>query len=141
MKRSIFKLLSCSIILLFALSCKKNKGLAGGFFDGFPPGKFDVVWIFDQNGTKDTLSGEFSGPYPVAGPIYGFRRRPVLGENLPGFALMPRSGERINNISYYWYPHLIDAKIVNSQVDKNNLFISYNSGDTLTGTINLTRKQ
>jgi hypothetical protein len=137
MKQSIFKLLSCSIILLFALSCKKKQK---GFFDGFPPGKFDVVWIFDQNGTKDTLSGEFSGPYPV-GTNYGFRRQLALGENRPGFALDARLGDKISNVSYYWYPHLIDAKIVNSQVNKNNMFISYNSGDTLTGTINLTRKQ
>ncbi|MDR0801705.1 hypothetical protein [Fluviicola sp.] len=139
MKQSIFKLLSCSLILLFALSCKKKKGWAGGFFDGFPPGKFDAVWIFDQNGTKDTLSGEFSGPYPI-GTGYNFIHQLVPNE-LIGFSLNSRSGGRIDNVTYYWYPHLINAKIVNSQVNKNNMFISYNSGDTLTGTINLTRKQ
>ncbi|MDR0801703.1 hypothetical protein [Fluviicola sp.] len=141
MKQSIFKLLSCSLILLFALSCKKKKALAGDLFNGFPPGKFDVIWIFDQNGIKDTLSGEFSGPYPSAAINYIFIRRPALGENRFGFSLNTRSGGKIDNVTYYWYPYSIDAKIVNSQVDKNNLFISYNSGDTLTGTINLTRKQ
>jgi hypothetical protein len=71
MKQNIFKLLSCSLILLFALSCKKEKkGLR--VLDGFPSGKFDFVWVWNQNGVPDTVTGEVSGPYPAGGGTITF---------------------------------------------------------------------
>ena len=137
MKQHTFKWLSYSLLVLLLISCnKKDKG----FFDDFPPGKFDIIWISDLNGIKDTILGEVSGPFPV-GTSYSFRRRFIQGENQTGFSLNARSnGITIDNVSYYKYPDLINTKIVNSVINDNNLFLSLNSGDTLIGTINLIRK-
>ena len=55
--KDIKRLKYSSILVLFLFSCKKKQK---GFFDDFPPGKFDFVWISDQNGVKDTLTGKSS---------------------------------------------------------------------------------
>jgi hypothetical protein len=138
MKQSIFKLLSCSLILLFALSCKKEKkGLR--VLDGFPPGKFDFVWVWNQNGVPDTITGEVSGPYPSSGGNYHFRRQLVSGEDEPDFIL---GGNGATFYTFYLeFSSIYDANITSYDITKDKLFLSFEKGNTVTGIFSLTRKQ
>jgi hypothetical protein len=133
MKQHILNWLSFSIIILLLFSCKKkSKGVLGDF----PPGKFDFVWAWNQNGTNHTVTGEVSGPYPLGGD-YSFRRKLILGENEPDFELHG------NNTTFYNFSleqSIYNARVVSYDITTNSLFLSFERGDTLTGTFNLIRK-
>ncbi|MDR0801131.1 hypothetical protein [Fluviicola sp.] len=134
----MFKLLSCSIILLFTFSCKKKKGI----FGDFTPGKFDFVWVWNQNGVPDTVTGEVSGPYPLGGN-YQFRRQLVPGEDEPDFKL---SSNGVTLLLFHlefsgYYASVNHSSITSYDITTDKLFLSFEKGDTVTGTFTLTRKQ
>lgn len=126
----MLKLLSCSILLVIAISCKKK---AVGLFEDFPPGKFDFVWTTNHNGINDTLAGEVSGPYPIQ-TDYFFTKRLTNGDDNLSFSLDSKNIRlTINNLHF-------DAKITNFLKEENYLIVDFNKQDTLIGSLNLTRK-
>ena len=136
MKQNTLKCLSCSLILLLILSCKKEKGV----LDDFTPGKFDFVCIWNKNGIQDTVTGEVSGPYLQAMNYY-FRVKQELGtvNFLKSFEVGSYKG--MTNTPFYSLALSISASITSSDHDSDNLFVSFQSGSTLNGTYKLTRKQ
>lgn len=135
MKQHTLKWLSCSLILLVALSCKKKKGV----LDDFDSGRFDFVCIWEKNGVKDTATGEVSGPY-LQSMHYVFRVKQELDglSSLKSFRVGDYSG--ITNAFFYAPALYIDAPITSDIHDSNNLFVSFESGSALNGTFKLTRK-
>lgn len=135
MRQHILKWLSFSLILLAALSCKKKKGV----LDDFNPGRFDFVCIWEKNGAKDTVTGEVSGPY-LQSMNYYFRVKQELDalSSLKTFKVGTYQGMTNNN--FYTSALYIDASIISSDHDSDNLFVSFESGTALNGTFKLTRK-
>ncbi|WP_341907607.1 hypothetical protein [Fluviicola taffensis] len=136
MKQNTLKWLSCSLILLVALSCKKKKGA----LDDFDSGRFDFVCIWNNNGVQDTTIGEVSGPY-LQSMNYYFRVKQELGgiSSLKEFKVGTYKG--MTNTNFYAPALYIDAIIASSDHDSDNLFVSFESGSMLSGTFKLTRKQ
>lgn len=124
-----------SFLVLPLFSCKKKEKRV---FDDFPPGKFDFIWIWDVNGTKDTLVGEVSGPYPI-GDDYFFRRYLKLGEDKLAFEVQTYDNVELKKFGIQ-KPFVHVGHVINSQISHNKLIINYMSGDTLIGSYNLTRK-
>ena len=135
MRQHILKWLSFSLILLAALSCKKKKGV----LDDFNPGRFDFVCIWEKNGAKDTVTGEVSGPY-LQSMNYYFRVKQELDalNSLKTFKVGTYQG--MTNTNFYTSALYIDASIISSDHDSDNLFVSFESGTALNGTFKLTRK-
>jgi hypothetical protein len=136
MKQNTFKWLSCSLILLIVLSCKKQKGV----LDDFDSGQFDFVCIWEKNGVKDTVTGEISGPY-LQSLYYYFRVKQELGgiSSLKEFKVGTYKG--MTNTNFYAPALYIDAIITTSDHNSDNLFVSFESGSILSGTFKLTRNQ
>ncbi|MDR0803231.1 hypothetical protein [Fluviicola sp.] len=88
MKQPILKWLSCSLILLFALSCRKKQK---GALDDFDSGRFDFVCIWNTNGVQDTATGEVSGPYTFSQRYY-FMVKQELGTTMKSFGVGGYSG-------------------------------------------------
>lgn len=57
MKQGLLMLLNGRLILLIVFSCKKEKGT----LDGLTPGRFDFVYVLNNNGNHDTITGELIG--------------------------------------------------------------------------------
>lgn len=136
MKQNTLKWLSCSLILLFALSCKKKKGE----LDDLNSGRFDFVCIWNKDGVQDTVTGEVSGPY-LQSMNYYFRVKQELGaiNSLKTFEV--GTYKSMTNTSFYCPALYIIASITSTDHDSDNLFVSFESGSTLNGTFKLTRKQ
>ena len=132
MKQNTLKLLSCSLILLVALSCKKKKGV----LDDFDSGRFDFVCIWEKNGIHDTLIGEASGPY-IQGNYY-FRVRQELDSENSFFQLIGPSDN--SSLSLFYADGIsLNAPIIDSEHDSDHLLVKFQSS-TLVGSLNLIRK-
>ncbi|TSJ44822.1 hypothetical protein [Fluviicola chungangensis] len=135
MSHNILKWLSGSLILLSVLSCKKQKGV----LDDFPPGRFDFVYVLNTSSNQDTVSGELSGPY-VKSSYYTFEVRQELS--------MDKS---LKAFSVGTYKKIIDntfkaqvntgSTITYENHDADHLFVQFAAGDTLSGSLTLTRKE
>lgn len=136
MKQSIVKWLSFSLIMLFALSCKKKKGA----LDDIGSGRFDFVCIWEKNGVQDTVIGEVSGPY-LQSMNYYFRVKQELGaiNSLKTFEVGSYKG--MINASFYTSALYINASITSADHDSDHLLVGFQSGNVLNGTFKLTRKQ
>lgn len=136
MKQNTLKLLSCSLILMIIFSCKKEKGA----LDELDSGRFDFVCIWEKNGVKDTVTGEVSGPY-LQSMNYYFRVKKEIGDinSLREFKVGTYKG--MTNTNFYAPALYIDASITSSENDADNLFVGFESGNVLSGTFRLTRKQ
>lgn len=135
MIHSILKWLSCSLILLSILSCKKQKGV----LDDFPPGRFDFVYVLNNNTNQDTIIGELSGPYVRSSYyILEVRQELLMDKSLKSFnignykkILTSRFAAQVN----------IGGNITYENHDSDHLSVHFESGDTLSGTVTLTRKE
>ncbi len=136
MKQNTLKWLSCSLILLVALSCKKKKGA----LDDFDSGRFDFVCIWNTNGIQDTVTGEVSGPY-LQSMEYYFRVKQELNTINSLKEIRVGTFNGMTNTSFRAQALNISAKISSSDHDSDNLFVSFESGSILSGTFKLTRKQ
>ncbi|MDR0803161.1 hypothetical protein [Fluviicola sp.] len=144
MKQSILKWLSCSLILLIALSCRKKEK---GALDDFDSGIFDFVCTWNTNGVQDTATGEVSGP-DASSPYYYFMVRQKLGgiSSLKNFSV--GSYSKMIDESFYAPGLLIDAKITYEEHDADHLLVHFLNDGTLpsgaspvSGTFQLTRKE
>jgi hypothetical protein len=141
MKQNTLRWLSCSLILLSVLSCKKQKGI----LDDMDSGRFDFVCIRIENGAADTVTGEVSGPYSES-PSYYFRVKQELGgiTSLKDFKV----GYYSNMIEQPFYAPglLINSKITYEEHDGDHLWINFQNdnpsvGALVSGTFTLTRKE
>lgn len=132
---SILKWLSCSLILLSILSCKKQKGI----LDDFPPGRFEFVYVLNTSSNQDTITGELSGPYVKSSYyILEVRQELLMDKSLKSFnignykkILTSRFAAQVN----------IGGDITYENHDSDHLMIHFASGDTLSGSLTLTRKE
>ncbi len=135
MKQNTFKWLSCSLILLFSFSCKKEKGA----LDDLSPGKFDFVYILNNNSNQDTITGELTGPYIKSG-LYIFRVRQELSMDKQLKAFTVGTFKSVIN-GYFIAQVNTDATIIYEDHSSDYLLVRFESGDTLSGSLNLTRKE
>lgn len=121
---------------MIILSCKKEKGA----LDELDSGRFDFVCIWEKNGVQDTVKGEVSGPY-LQSMNYYFRVKKAIGDinSLREFKVGTYKG--MTNTNFYAPALYIDASITSSENDADNLFVGFESGNVLSGTFRLTRKQ
>lgn len=132
MKQNTLRSLSCSLILLFALSCKKEKGV----LDDFDPGRFDYICIWNKNGVHDTLLGEVSGPY-LQGGHYNFKTKSELESPNVVFRLFEfKSFTRFNAVGID-----LDASITSEEHNSDYLLVQFQSEEPLSGSFRLTRKK
>lgn len=135
MKQDILKSLSFSLILLFSFSCKKEKGA----LDDFPPGRFDFVYLLNYNSNQDTITGELSGPY-VKSSYYIFRIRQELLMDKQLKAFTTGAYEKIVNSQFAGQVNR-GGIITYEDHNSNYLLVRFESGDTLSGSLTLTRKE
>ncbi|MNJ86649.1 hypothetical protein D3C87_41530 [compost metagenome] len=135
MSSSILKWLSGSLILLIILSCKKQKGV----LDDFPPGRFDFVYILNNSSNQDTIIGELSGPY-VKSSYYNFRVRQELSmdKSLKSFAV--GTYKKITG-SHFAAQVNTGSTIIYEDHHSDYLLVRFKAGDTLSGSLTLTRKK
>lgn len=141
MKQNNLKWLSFSLVLLFILSCKKEKGV----LDDFDSGRFDFVCIWNKSGVQDTAIGEVSGP-DVSSPHYYFMVKQELETvnylkdfRVGDYSQMIDGSFRVNGLS-------IVAKISSEEHDADHLLVHFQNdnptlGPIVTGTFKLTRKE
>lgn len=135
MKQNTLRSLSFSLILLSILSCKKQKGV----LDDFHPGRFDFVYVLNTSSNQDTITGELSGPYVYAS-IYIFEVRQELSmdKSLKAFSV----GNYKKIIGGHFSGQVnTDATIDYEDHDSDHLSVHFESGDTLSGSLILTRKE
>ena len=135
MIHSILKWLSGSVILLLVLSCKKQKGV----LDDFPPGSFEFVYVLNTNSNQDTIEGELSGPY-LYSSNYGFvvRQELLMDKSLKSFTV--GNYNKING-GYFIAQVNTDATISYESHDSDYLSVRFEAGDSLSGSLTLTRKE
>jgi len=135
MKQNTFKLLSCSFILLSVLSCKKEKGA----LDVINPGRFDFVYILNNNSGQDTVKGELTGPYVQAADYYFWIKQELqMDKSLKFF----RVGTYKSIINQRFLAQVnTNSTITYENHDSDNLLVQFESGDTLSGSLTLTRKE
>lgn len=141
MKQNTLKLLSGSLILLVALSCKKEKGI----LDDFDSGRFDFVCIWNHNGLQDTTTGEVSGP-DGSTPNYYFMVKQELNtiNSLKDFKVGYYS--KMIDQPFFAPGLLISAKISYEEHDSDHFLIHFQNdnpsvGELGNGTFTLTRKE
>ena len=135
MIHSILKWLSCSLVLLSILSCKKQKGV----LDDFPPGRFEFVYLLNTNSNQDTIVGEVSGPY-VKEYAYSFIVRQELSTDKSLKIFKVGTYQKING-GYFIAQVNTDATISYEDHSSDYLMIHFEAGDTLSGSLALTRKE
>lgn len=135
MSHSILKWLSGSLILLLVLSCKKQKGV----LDDFPPGRFDFVYVLNTSSNQDTLFGEVSGPY-VKEYAYSFIVRQELSIDKSLKLFKVGTYKKING-GYFIAQVNTDATISYESHDSDYLSVRFEAGDSLSGSLTLTRKE
>ena len=135
MKQNILKWLSCSLILLIILSCKKEKGA----LDDLPPGRFDFVYVLNNNTNHDTITGELTGPY-TRSSVYFFtvRQELLMDKSLKAFTV--GAYKKIVNNTFAAQVN-IGGTISYEDHDSDHLLVHFESGDTLSGSLTLTRKE
>ncbi|MDR0803229.1 hypothetical protein [Fluviicola sp.] len=145
MKQSTLKWLSCSLILLVAISCRKKEK---GVLDDFDSGIFDFACIWNKNGVQDTATGEVSGPDASAATSYYFNVRQKLGgiNSLKDFQV--GDFKKMVGGPFYAPGLLISAKITYEEHDADHLLVHFLNDGTLpsgaspvSGTFQLTRKE
>ena len=135
MKQGTLKLLSCSLILLISFSCKKEKGA----LDDLPPGRFNFVYVLNNNGNQDTIIGELSGPY-IENAKYVFRvRQDLVSDNLLKMFIVGTYKSVYNG--YFLAQVNTSATITYEEHDANHLLVRFDSGNNLSGSLALTRKE
>ena len=135
MKRNILKWLSGSLILLSVLSCKKQKGV----LDDFPPGRFDFVYILNNNTNQDTITGELSGPYVFSSSyVFEVRQELSIDKSLKSFSV--GSYKKINN-GYFIAQVNTSSTITYEDHNSDYLLVRFEAGDSLSGSLTLTRKE
>ena len=135
MKQSILKSLSFSLILLVAFSCKKEKGV----LDDFSPGKFDFVYVLNNNSIQDTITGELTGPYIYSSYyILKVRQELSMDKSLKSFNI--GTYKKITS-SRFTAQVNIGGTIAYEEHDSDHLSVYFESGDTLFGSLTLNRKQ
>ena len=135
MKQNILKWLSCSLILLFSFSCKKEKGA----LDDLPPGRFNFVYIVNNNSNQDTITGELSGPYAKSSYyILEVRQELSMDKSLKGFNI-----GTYKKIVNSWFAAQVNrgGNITYEDHNSDYLLVRFESGDTLSGSLTLTRKE
>ncbi|MNJ86645.1 hypothetical protein D3C87_41490 [compost metagenome] len=137
MKQNILRSLSFSfsLILLISFSCKKEKGA----LDDFPPGRFDFVYILNTDANQDTVTGEVSGPYVQTGKYY-FRIKQELSIDKLLKSFSVGTYKKINNERFYAQVNT-SSTIIYEKHDADNLLIRFDSGNNLSGSLTLTRKE
>ena len=135
MKQNILKSLSFSLILLFSFSCKKEKGA----LDSLTPGSFDFVYVLNNNSNHDTITGELTGPYVESGLyILKVRQKLLLDKQLKAFTV----GTFKSVINGYFIAQVnTDATIIYEDHNSDYLLVRFESGNTLSGSLTLTRKE
>ena len=135
MKQSTLKSVSFSLILLVAFSCKKEKGV----LDDFPPGRFDFVYVLKNNANQDTIMGELSGPYLSSSYyILQVRQELSMDKSLKSFNI--GNYKKITSSRFSAQVN-IGGIITYEEHDSDNLIVYFASGDTLSGSLSLTRKE
>lgn len=135
MKQNILRSLSFSLILLFSFSCKKEKGA----LEDLSPGRFDFVYILNNNSNQDTITGELTGPYvETAQYVFRIRQDLLIDKSLKMFIV--GTYKSVNN-AYFLAQANTDATIVYESHNTDFLQVKFESGDTLSGSLTLTRKE
>jgi hypothetical protein len=135
MKQNILKWLSCSLILLIIPSCKKEKGA----LDDLPPGRFDFVYVLNNNSNQDTIIGELSGPYVKSSYyILEVRQELLMDKSLKAFNI--GTYKKIINSTFSAQVNISGA-INYEDHDSDHLLLHFESGNTLSGSLTLTRKE
>lgn len=135
MKQNTLRSLSFSLILLFSFSCKKEKGA----LEDIPSGKFDFVYLLNINSIQDTITGELTGPYIKSG-LYIFRIRQQLQMNKQLKAFTVGTYKKIIGNRFAAQVN-IGGDITYEDHTSDYLQVKFESGDTLSGSLTLTRKE
>ena len=135
MKQNILRSLSFSLILLFLFSCKKEKGV---LYD-LSPGKFNFIYVLNNGANHDTITGELTGPY-AGSSLYLFKVRQELFMDKSLKAFTVGTFKSIIN-SHFSAQVNIDGTIIYEDHNSDYLYVRFESGDTLSGSLNLTRKE
>jgi hypothetical protein len=131
-KFGIIPLIACC---LFISGCHKEKGI----LDDFPPGRFDFVYLLKTGPNQDTLTGEVSGPYIYsASYVFEVRQDLSMDKSLKDFLV--GTYKKINN-SYFKAQVNISSTITYEDHNTDHLLVHFESGDTLSGSLTLTRKE
>ncbi len=135
MSHNILKWLSGSLILLLVLSCKKQKGV----LDDFPPGRFDFVYVLNTNTNQDTITGELSGPYVFSSSyVFEVRQDLLMDKSLKDFSV---GAYRKINGGYFKAQVNTSSTITYEDHDSDYLSVRFEAGDSLSGSLTLTRKE
>ncbi len=132
-KYQLHTLIIC-ILIVFLFSCKKKKGV----LDDFPPGRFHFVYVLKNNANYDTITGELTGPYGSAYYTLKVRQELSMDKQLKGFnigAYKKMTGSRFSAQVN------IDGVITYEDHTSDYLLVHFESGDTLFGSLTLTRKE
>ena len=107
--------------------------------DDFPPGRFDFVYVANNNTDQDTIVGELSGPY-VSSSYYILKVRQELSmdKSLKSFNI--GNYKKILNSRFAAQVNM-GGNITYEDHDSDYLLIRFESGDTLSGSLTLTRKE
>ncbi|MGV3613402.1 MAG: hypothetical protein ACO1N0_20760 [Fluviicola sp.] len=135
MKQNTLRSLSFSLILLLSFSCKKEKGA----LDDLSPGKFDFVYILNNNSNQDTITGELTGPY-IKSTLYIFRVRQELQMDNSLKAFTVGTYKKISSSRFSAQVN-IGGTITYEDHTSDYLQVMFESGDTLSGSLTLTRKE
>lgn len=135
MSHNILKWLSGSLILLIFLSCKKQKGV----LDDFVPGRFDFVYVLNNSSNQDTIIGELSGPY-VKSSYYIFEVRQELSMDKSLKAFSVGNYKKIIDNTFKAQVNT-GSTITYEDHNSDHLLVRFASGDTLSGSLTLTRKE
>lgn len=123
------------LFLVILLSCKKKKGV----LDDFPPGRFHFIYVLKNNTNYDTITGELTGPY-VRSAYYMLevRQELLMDKQLKSFNIgdykkitRSRFSAQVN----------IGGTITYEDHTSDYLLVHFESGDTLFGSLTLTRKE
>ena len=134
MKQNTLKCLSCSLLLLITISCKKKES---GILQDLNTGKFDFICTWQKNEVFDTVKGEVSGPY-IQG-YYIFRVRRELNSRNSFFKLISPSNR--SSLTTFDVQELnLYAPITHSEHDSDHLAVDFQS-NTMSGSFKLTRKE
>ncbi len=107
--------------------------------DDFHPGRFDFVYLLNNGSNQDTLTGEVSGPY-VKETAYSFIVKQELSIDKSLKLFKVGKYKKING-GYFIAQENTDATITYEDHNSDYLLVRFESGDTLSGSLTLTRKE
>ena len=107
--------------------------------DDFPPGRFDFVYILNNNTNQDTITGELSGPYVFSSSyVFEVRQELSIDKSLKSFSV--GSYKKINN-GYFIAQVNTSSTITYEDHNSDYLLVRFEAGDSLSGSLTLTRKE